>query len=165
MAGTPRLALPFLSVGQAQKEFTHNESLQTLDILVAGAVEQPPLASPPAAPAIGSSYIVDADATGAWAGKAQYLAAWTSGGWRFVAPAEGMLLYERTSGTCAAFRSGAWELGIVRASAVLIGDQQVVGPRASAIQSPAGGTVIDSEGRAAVDAILGALRQHGLIGA
>ena len=39
MAGTPRLALPLLSVGQAQKEFTHNESLQTLDLLVAGTVE------------------------------------------------------------------------------------------------------------------------------
>jgi len=38
MAATPRLSLPFLSVGQAQKEFTHNESLQTLDALVAGAL-------------------------------------------------------------------------------------------------------------------------------
>lgn len=47
MAGTPRLALPFLSVGQAQKEFTHNESLQTLDILVAGAIEEPPRVTPP----------------------------------------------------------------------------------------------------------------------
>ena len=48
MAGTPRLSLPFLSVGQAQKEFTHNEALQTLDVLVAGAIEEPPRATPPA---------------------------------------------------------------------------------------------------------------------
>jgi hypothetical protein len=163
MAGTPRLALPFLSVGQAQKEFTHNESLQTLDILVAGAVEQPPLANPPASPAPGACYIVDASATDAWAGKSQYVAAWTTGGWRFVAPVEGMLLYERTSGTWAAFRNGAWELGMVRASALLIGGQQVVGPRAAAIQSATGGTVVDSECRAAIDAILDAMRQHGLI--
>ena len=163
MAGTPRLALPFLSVGQAQKEFTHNESLQTLDILVAGAVEQPPLATPPASPAPGACYIVDAGATDAWAGKSQCLAGWTSGGWRFLAPVEGMLLYERTSATWAAFRNGGWELGIVRGAAVVIGGEQVVGPRAAAIQSPTGGTVVDPEARTAVDAILEALRQHGLI--
>jgi hypothetical protein len=163
MAGTPRLALPFLSVGQAQKEFTHNESLQTLDILVAGAVEQQPLATPPASPALGACYIVDAGATDAWTGKSQFVAAWTTGGWRFVPPIEGMLLYEGTSGTWAAFRNGAWELGMLRGAALLIDGQQVVGPRAAPIQSAAGGTVVDSESRAAIDAILSALRQHGLI--
>ena len=164
MAGTPRLALPFLAVGQAQKEFTHNESLQTLDLLVAGSVEQPPLANPPGSPSLGACYIVAPGATDEWAGKSQCVAAWTSGGWRFVPPVEGMLLYERTSGTWAAFRAGAWELGMARAAALLIDGQQVVGARAGAIASPTGGTVIDSESRAAIDAILGALSQHGLIG-
>ena len=35
MSNTPRLRVPFLSPGQAQKEFFHNEALQTFDILVA----------------------------------------------------------------------------------------------------------------------------------
>lgn len=133
-------------------------------MLVAGSIEQPPLASPPASPALGACYIVGSGATGAWTGKSQSVAAWTSGGWRFVSPVEGMLLYERTSGTWAAFRSGAWELGMARAAALLIGGQQVVGPRAAAIASPTGGTIIDSEGRAAIDAILSTLTEHGLIG-
>jgi len=163
MAGTPRLALPFLSVGQAQKEFTHNESLQTLDAMVAVAVEQPPLATPPASPAIGACYIVADAATDAWAGKSQCVAAWTSGGWRFIDPLEGMLLYERTSATWAAYRSGAWELGMVRGAALLIGGVQVVGPRDIAIDSPTGGTVVDTEARTAIDALLGTLRRHGLI--
>jgi hypothetical protein len=163
MAGTSRLAMPFLSVGQAQKEFTHNESLQTLDVLVAGAVEQPPLATPPTSPGLGACYIVDAAATDAWTGQSQCVASWTTGGWRFLSPVEGMLFYERTSGTWAAFRKGAWELGMVRGVALLIDGQQVVGPRGAAIPSAAGGTVIDSEARATIDAILGALRQHGLI--
>ena len=60
MSASPRLGLPFLSVGQAQKEFTHNEALQVLDSLVAGAVEEPPRASPPASPALGACYIIDA---------------------------------------------------------------------------------------------------------
>jgi hypothetical protein len=152
-----------LSIGQAQKEFTHNESLQTLDALVGGAVEEPPVATPPASPSEGACYIVGADATGAWAGKAQSVATWTSGGWRFVAPIDGLLMYERTSGTWALCRNGAWEVGAVRGSSLLIDGEQVIGRRAAAIASPAGGAVIDGEARAAVDAILGALREHGLI--
>jgi hypothetical protein len=163
MAGTARLALPFISVGQAQKEFTHNESLQALDILVAGAVEEPPLATPPTSPSVGACYIVAADSTDAWAGQSKCLAAWTSGGWRFVAPVEGMAVFERTSGSWAVFRDGAWEIGMVRGSALLVDGEQVVGPRGVAIAPPTGGAIIDSEGRAAIDAILDAMRTHGLI--
>jgi hypothetical protein len=152
-----------LAVGQAQKEFTHNESLQTLDVLVAGAIEEPPLPTPPASPALGACYIVGPSATGAWAGQSQSVAAWTSGGWRFISPFAGLSLFERTSGTWAVFRNAAWDIGMINGSALLIGGQQVVGPRESAIESPNGGTVIDSEGRVAIDAILIALRQHGLI--
>jgi hypothetical protein len=142
-----------------------NEALQALDILVAGTVEGPPLATPPASPQLGSAYIVGASATDAWAGKDHVIAAWTTGGWRFIPPVEGLALTERTTGTLAAYRSGAWEIGLLRAELVMIEGQQVVGPRAAAIESPAGGATIDVEGRAAIDAILGALRQHGLIAA
>ena len=165
MAATPRLSLPFLSVGQAQKEFTHNEALQTLDALVAGAVESPPIAVPPIAPTIGSTYIVAEGATNAWAGKSQCVAAWTSGGWRFIAPVEGMRMFEKSSGTFAAFLNGAWELGILRGSALFVDGQQVIGPKCDAIASPSGGAVVDSEARAAIDDILNTLRQHGLIAA
>jgi len=163
MAGTPRLDLPFISVGQAQKEFTHNESLQTLDILVAGAIEEPPTETPPTSPSVGACYLVGTAATDAWAGRAGSIAAWTSGGWRFEPPTDGMTLYERTTGTYAVYRNGAWELGMVRGSALVIGGEQVVGQRTTAIASPTGGTVIDVEGRVAIAAILDALRLHGLI--
>jgi hypothetical protein len=81
----------------------------------------------------------------------------------FARSVEGITLYERTSGNCATFRNGAWELGTLRGGAVLIGGQQVVGARAAAIDSPSGGSVIDAEGRSAIAAILAALREHGLI--
>ena len=163
MAATPRLSLPFLSVGQAQKEFTLNEALQTLDALVAGSVEEPPAASPPTAPTLGSSYLVADGATDAWSGKAQCVATWTSGGWRYIQPIEGMRMFERTSASFAVFTSGAWEVGILRGSALLVDGQQVVGVRCAAIASPSGGTVEDNEARAAIDDILNTLRQHGLI--
>jgi hypothetical protein len=163
MDRTPRLSLPFIAVGQAQKEFTHNESLQTLDALVGGAVEEPPRATPPGSPSLGACYIVAAGATDAWAGKSQCVAAWTSGGWRFVPPVEGLCLYERSSGASIAYRNSAWETGILRGASLVIDGQQVAGPRGAPIASPSGGTIIDNESRAAISAMLDALRQHGLI--
>jgi hypothetical protein len=163
MSGTARLSLPFLSAGQAQKEITHNEALQTLDALVAGAVEEPPRADPPTTPAVGACYIVGSAPTGEWAGKPQYLAAFTTAGWRLLPPVEGMTLFVRSDAVSAVYRAGAWELGQVRASSVLIGGQQVLGSRAAAIASASGGATVDSEARAVLDQILGALRQHGLI--
>jgi len=126
-------------------------------------MEEPPRATPPTSPALGACYIVGADATGAWAGMSGCIAAWTTGGWRFVQPVDGMSLYERTSDIWAVYRNGAWELGMVRGALLIIDGQQVVGPREAAIISPSGGTVVDSEARAGIEAILGALRQHGLI--
>lgn len=163
MSGTSRLGLPFLSTGQAQKEFTHNEALQTLDLAVAAAVEESARADPPLSPAIGDCYIVGASATGEWSGKSQSVAGFTSGGWRFVGPIEGMTVYVKSEALFATFADGAWEMGVVRGSSVAIAGQQVVGPRLAAIASVAGGSTIDAEARLTVDAILDALRQHGLI--
>jgi hypothetical protein len=76
---------------------------------------------------------------------------------------DGLNAYVRSTSVWASYRSSAWELGVVRASALNIGGVQVVGARGTSIASPAGGTTVDVEGRAAVNAILAALRLHGLI--
>jgi hypothetical protein len=163
MSGTARLTLPFLSAGQAQKEILHNEALQTLDLLVCAAVEEGPLLSPPTSPVVGACYIVGASPTSDWAGKAQCLAGYTSGGWRFISAINGMSAYVKADGVWANYRSGAWEFGALRGSALVIGGDQVVGSRLAAIASPAGGTSIDTEARTTIDQILAALREHGLI--
>ena len=164
MTATPRLALPFLSSGQAQKEVFHNEALQTLDTLVGGCVEEPPRPSAPDTPAIGACYLVDAGASGDWTGQAQTIAAFTSGGWRHIAPREGMRVYVRSADCWAAFRAGAWDLGRVRGSSLGIDGKQVVGSQSEPIPSPAGGSTVDAEARAAIVGILESLREHGLIG-
>jgi hypothetical protein len=163
MDSTPRLGLPLLAVGQAQKEVFHNESLATLDCLIAAAVEQPPLNDPPAAPTIGNEYIVGDAPTGEWAGHAKSLATCTSAGWRIAGPVEGLTAYVRSTSSWAAFRAGAWEVGQLRGASVIIGGEQVLGSRGASIASPSGGTVIDAEARAAIDAVLSAMREHGLI--
>ena len=163
MSATPRLALPFLVPGQAQKELYHNESLQLLDVLVAAAVEGLPTATPPAVPVAGRCYIVAASPTGDWAGQAQKLAAYTSGGWRFIAPFEGMSAFVRGVGTTAVYRGAAWDIGSLTGAELVIAGQKVVGARGAAIAGPTGGATSDSEARAAIGQILSAMRAHGLI--
>jgi hypothetical protein len=53
---------------------------------------------------------------------------------------------------------------MVRGDALILAGQQVVGPRLQPIASAAGGTTVDAEARAVLDAVLNTLRQHGLIG-
>ena len=145
------------------RAWDHNEAIQTLEALVAPSVEEPPRVSPPASPALGSCYLIAAGATGAWTGKQDHLACFTAGGWRFIPPVDGMTAYVRSTSVWAVYRSSAWELGVLRGSALNVGGQQVVGARGTAIAAPAGGTTVDVEGRTAINAILAALRSHGLI--
>ena len=134
-----------------------------MDIIVAGMIEAGPQATPPASPVEGSCYVVADNAAGAWSGREGQVAAYTAGGWRFVAPVEGMMFYVKSNGETAVYRSGGWEFGVVRASSLLVNGQQVVGAKAAAIADPAGGSQVDSEARISIAAILAALRQHGLI--
>jgi hypothetical protein len=165
METTARLGLPLLVAGQVQKEIYHNEALALVDLLLAPSVEAAPVASPPASPTVGTLYrIAPAGASGAFSGQEGKLAGWSAGGWRFIAPVEGMRLTERGSGLELAYRDGAWTSGSLRASEVAIGGQKVVGPRQAAVGDPAGGSVIDVQARLAVAQMLAALRAHGLIG-
>lgn len=164
MNSTPRLGLPFLSAGQAQKELVVNEGLQLLDLLVAGAVEDVSRDAPPTNADVGTCYIVGAAPTGEWAERPLNVAAFTDAGWRFIEPSDGMTFQVRSNGTFAVFRGSVWELGDVRGARLILGGQQVVGERGEAISAPAGGATVDGEARAAIGQILTALRQHGLIG-
>lgn len=138
-------------------------ALALLDAIVAGAVDAIGLNDPPTSPTAGSCYIVGSQPTGEWLGKADHVAAFSVAGWRLIAPVAGMSLTVRPTGLIATYGTSGWEVGMVRASQLLVGDRQVVGSQAAAIASPAGGTTIDSEARAVVGQILSALRSHGLI--
>lgn len=144
MPGTARFALPLLGIAQAQKEVTHNEALTLLDALVQPVVEAGPQNAPPLTPATGQGWIVGDAPSGAWAGEAGALALWTTGGWRFIAPRDGMRTVRSSDGAVLRFAGGAW-----------------VEP--DALASPAGGAVVDSEARAAIDALILALAGHGLL--
>lgn len=163
MTQSPRFGITYLQAAQLQKEATVNEGFAALDMAVSAAVDGILFDTPPASPAIGSCYVVGDDPDGAWAGHAFALAGFTAGGWRFIAPFDGLAALDKASGQFAVFTAGAWENGHVRAAKLSIGGNQVVGARQAAVADPAGGAIVDAEARAAIAAILARLRQHGLI--
>jgi len=159
---TSRLALPLLEAGQAQKEIYHNEALVRLDLLVQAAAEAMNLNEAPADPDPGQCWILGAAPEGEWSGHASEIAGWTEGGWRFVAPREGMRLWLNDNAGHAVFRDGQWHSGEAHGRLVVDG-QQVVGAQMPQIAEPEGGTVVDAPARAAISAVIVALRAHGLI--
>lgn len=163
MNATARFALPLLHPGQVQKELFHNEALIVADALIQPCVEAMGVDVPPSDPDPGQCWIVGDSPAGAWAGAAGSLALWTAGGWRFVAPREGMAAWIADEALVARYAGGVWRAGRLTGTQLIIDGEQVVGAREPAIDDPDGGIVIDAEARNAIEAVLAALRSHGLI--
>jgi Protein of unknown function (DUF2793) len=157
-----RFELPFLVPGQAQKEVYHNEALAIIDA-ISHAVVEDRLTEPPGSPAVGQAWIVGEAATDAWAGHDRQLAVWTGGGWRFVAPVDGMTVLDKAVGYRRFWAGSDWDDGVLVTTALMVEGLQVVGSRQPAPPNPSGGTIIDAEARAAIAAITVALRSHGLV--
>jgi hypothetical protein len=160
---TSRLVLPLLQPGQAQKEMTVNEALVRLDLAVHSAVRASGVDVPPASPEVGACWLIGAAPTGIWAGHAHELAGWTTSGWIFIAPREGMALWAENEVGNLRFSGGAWGSVALHGKVFVEGDQ-VVGNRVDAIAEPSGGSNVDAEARAAIVSVLEAMRAHGLIG-
>jgi hypothetical protein len=157
MSTTTRLKIPLMQPGQLAKETTHNEALARIDALIGGAVREVGRDTPPEAPAPGDCYIVGDVPNGDWVGRGQALASYTESGWRFVAATAGMSVLDLPTGCVAQFDGTDWSIGDVRGTRVSVGGLQVLGSQQPAIANHASD--------ATVNAILAALRAHGLIAA
>ena len=100
-------------------------------------------ASPPSAPIDGQAWLVGAGASGVWLGQAGKIAARQAGNWLFVAPRDGIKLLNRSTGQEMRYSSG-WKT-------------------ATRPALPSGGTVVDTESRAAITAVLAALTTAGIV--
>jgi len=140
-SASPRFELPFLFVGQAQKEAWVNEAHARIDALLHCAVEGT-LAGPPAAPSDGQAWIVAPGATGAWVGKDGMVATRQGDNWIYIPASEGMRVFDRSTRQERLFTT-AWQNPVAPAT-------------------PTGGTTIDVEARAAIAQLIAALRVSGL---
>lgn len=140
-SATPRFGLPYLYAGQSQREVFVNEAFAAVDALLHPAIEGIGN-TPPASPATGESWVVDAAPTGAWAGKPGALATWQGTDWSFAGPRDGMRVVDRATGQDMRFR-GAW-------TAATIPDL------------PTGGSTIDVEARVTLVQLFQALKSAGI---
>lgn len=141
-SATPRLGLPLLFAGQAQKEVFVNEALARVDGLLHAAVEGE-ASAPPASPQDGESWLIATAASGDWEGRDGALASWQGGGWLFTEPREGLLVFDRSTMQDVRF-SGGWT-------------------RASPVTAPAGGVTVDTQARAAIGELIAALQARGVL--
>ncbi len=139
---TARFELPLLFSGQTQKEGFVNESLARLDALLHLAIESE-LASPPSTPTDGQAWLVAIGASGDWSGQAGKIAARQAGNWLFAVPRDGLRLLNRATGQEMRYAAG-WKA-------------------ATRPAAPSGGTVVDSEARSSIAAIISALSAAGIV--
>ncbi len=109
-AATPRLSLPYVAAGQAQKHVTVNEGLARLDGLVQPCVVSRTVAAQPSAPADGALWIRPAAATGVdWAAApAHSLMRFEAGAWEAIAPSAGFTAWIADEGHAVVFTGSAW---------------------------------------------------------
>lgn len=139
---TPRHGLPLLFAGQAQKEFFVNAAFALADALLHPLIESV-IADPPAEPDDGQCWLIAPEATGVFAGKTDSLAIRQTGGWRFAEPTVGMRVYDSSTRQFLIYHT-QWTRG-------------------DAIEPPNGGSVVDSEARAAIGGLVEALKCHGIL--
>lgn len=108
MTTTPNLGITLVEQAQAQKEVTVNNAILTLDAVIGGGVIDKDLATPPGSPAEGDRYIVAGSPTGAWSGKANHIAFYYNGGWRFINPGEGFFVWVNDEDLLYVYTGSAW---------------------------------------------------------
>ena len=106
---TGRLSLPYIMQSQSQKEVTHNQALNILDVLIQAVVLDIAVNTPPGSPTLSDCYIVGSSPTGAWSGKANYIAQAIDGGWYFVAPFKRLKLWVESLDLEYYYDGAAWQ--------------------------------------------------------
>lgn len=158
---TSRHKLPFLAVGQAQKEFTHNEALLMIDTIMnlsVRAVSNDPAAAGQISRAIDESdneenipqsWLIGDAPTDIWENHPKQIAIWSSNGWRYIRPFEGMQIYHHDDRYQIIYTDNQWKVAPSMDKALLTdGDD---------------GANIDHQARDTIRLILAILEQFGLI--
>ena len=100
-------------------------------------MQSPRLTTPPT-PSLadaGKCWLVDVGGTGEWQTKANQIAVWVGGSWRFLIPVDGMRIRNTFTGSDLVWTGAQWKAS-------------------PAVAAPQSGAVIDVEARAVIEALL-----------
>ena len=109
MTNSVKHSLPYISVGQSQKEVTHNEALAILDILLAGVCSS--IETGPPATSDGLVVLVAASSTtGAFVGKENKIAYYltSAAAWAYSTPVTGQTINVTSTNTTYRYSGSAW---------------------------------------------------------
>lgn len=76
------------------------------------SVKDRDLATPPASPVAGDTYIVAASPTDAWAGNEGKVAIWAGSAWAFGTPRLGWVAYVEDEEVLTAYKAAGWSAGV-----------------------------------------------------
>ncbi len=145
---TSRHNFPLLAVGQAQKEYTHNEALLLIDNLlnpsVISILENPDMVEDVESLSDESkAWLISDTPSGVWAQRANQIAILTENGFRYIEPIVGMRIYNEQSECMMMYKDMSWYIAPI-------------------LSEPIGGSNIDSQARESIAMIMENLRQFGL---
>ena len=104
-----RLSLPLIQPSQAQKHVTHNSALEILDAVAQLNVLSRDANTPPTLTDEGAIFALGAAPQAVWAGHPNEMAIRSNGGWLFVEPREGWVLYDQADDVICVRKGKAWE--------------------------------------------------------
>jgi hypothetical protein len=107
-ATSPNLGVKLADTNATNQVTRVNESMRIIDALCQAVVKDKDLATPPGSPAEGDAYIVAASPTGAWAGKAKYVAVYVNAAWYLVLPKKGWKVYVQDESKDYEYDSSNW---------------------------------------------------------
>lgn len=85
-----------------------NANLRKLTTLTQAIAKDKDLATPPASPATGDTYIIAASATGAWSGHETHITVWDGVAWIFYTPTKGWRFYVDDEDADYRFNGSVW---------------------------------------------------------
>ena len=121
MSNTVNNGIPFVSENTFDPAAGLNESLLTVDALLQLAVVSVGDNTPPGSPANGARYIVGTAPTGAWAGRANHVAQWLGGAWRFYAARYALNM---TDGLVYVRQGATWSVAAAEWTAATVGQAE-----------------------------------------
>ncbi|TJV51165.1 MAG: DUF2793 domain-containing protein [Mesorhizobium sp.] len=109
MTTSDRMGITELASSQLNRSATVNQAIAGLETGAgAYACVAVGINTPPGSPTAGQAWVIGTSPTGAWAGKAAYVARYYQSAWLFIPPIKGYRAYDQTANSQYLYDGSAW---------------------------------------------------------